>query len=113
MVHPSHVEGIPQSIMAGMSAGLPIVASNVGGMAEVILHGQNGLLVKENDVDGFSASVIDLLENRERALQFGRAARKRIEEELSTEVAVSRVEDLYLSMMGRNRTGIDVRVKAQ
>jgi glycosyltransferase involved in cell wall biosynthesis len=101
MVHPSHVEGIPQSIMAGMAAGLPIVASEVGGMAEVIAHRRTGMLVKENDVDGFSRTVIELLEDRELAREIGHAARKRIENELSTEAAVRNVEDLYRQMMRR------------
>jgi glycosyltransferase involved in cell wall biosynthesis len=99
MVHPSHVEGIPQSIMAGMAAGLPIVASDVGGVAEVITHGQSGMLVKENDVEGFAQTVIGLLENRDRARALGQAARMRIESELSTETAVRSVENLYREMM--------------
>jgi len=99
MVHPSHVEGIPQSIMAGMAAGLPIVASDVGGVAEVITHGQSGMLVKENDVEGFAQTVIGLLENRDRARALGQAARMRIENELSTETAVRSVENLYREMM--------------
>jgi glycosyltransferase involved in cell wall biosynthesis len=99
MLHPSHVEGIPQSIMAGMAAGLPIVASDVGGVAEVIAHGKTGLLVKENDVEGFSKVVLQLLENRDYARALGKAARSRIENELSTEAAVRSVEELYRKMM--------------
>jgi glycosyltransferase involved in cell wall biosynthesis len=100
MVHPSHVEGIPQSIMAGMAAGLPIVASDVGGVAEVIQHGRTGMLVKENDVDGFTHAVLELLASPARACALGAAARLAIENELSTEVAVRKVEDLYRKMMG-------------
>ena len=99
MVHPSHVEGIPQSIMGGMAAGLPIIASNVGGMAEVIRHGDTGMLVDENDVESFTQTVMDLIEDRPRARALGVAARKAIEGELSTEAAVKKVEDLYREMM--------------
>jgi glycosyltransferase involved in cell wall biosynthesis len=102
MVHPSHVEGIPQSLMAGMAAGLPIVASDVGGVAEVISHRQTGMLVKENDIEGFSRTVIELLENRNLAAALGQAARKRIENELSTEAAVRNVENLYRKMVASN-----------
>lgn len=100
MVHPSHVEGIPQSLMAGMAAGLPIVASDVGGVKEVIWHGRTGLLVKENDVEGFAENVMELLSDSGRAQQLGKAARRAIENELSIEVAVRKVEDLYREMMG-------------
>lgn len=102
MVHPSHVEGIPQSIMAGMAAGLPIVVSDVGGVAEVIHDGRTGCLVRENDVAGFAARVIQLLENPEQARALGAAARYAIEHELSTEAAVRKVEDLYRDMMARD-----------
>jgi glycosyltransferase involved in cell wall biosynthesis len=100
MVHPSHVEGIPQSIMGGMAAGLPIVASDVGGVGEVIEHGRTGLLVKENDVDAFARSVLDLLAYPQRMSDLGRAARRAIETELSTEVAVRKVENVYREIMG-------------
>jgi glycosyltransferase involved in cell wall biosynthesis len=101
MVHPSHVEGIPQSIMGGMAAGLPIVASDVGGVSEVIRNGETGVLVAENDEEGFAAAVIRLLENPEEARRLGEAARQAIDTELSTEVAVRRVERTYREMLGR------------
>lgn len=99
MVHPSHVEGIPQSLMAGMAAGLTIVASDVGGVKEVIWHGRTGLLVKENDVEGFARSVMDLLSDPSRTQALGKCARAAIENELSTERAIRNVEDLYREMM--------------
>lgn len=99
MVHPSHVEGIPQSIMGGMAAGLPVVASDVGGVAEVIEHDRTGMLVPENDVDGFARTVIDLLAQPGRMKQLGRTARHAIETELSTEAAVRKVENVYREMM--------------
>ncbi|WP_321471624.1 glycosyltransferase [uncultured Paludibaculum sp.] len=103
MVHPSHVEGIPQSIMAGMAAGLPIVASDVGGVSEVILQGKTGLIVAENDVDGFTRSVLSLLDNPELAHTLAKAAAHAIETNLSTEAAVAEVENLYRDMLARAR----------
>jgi glycosyltransferase involved in cell wall biosynthesis len=98
MVHPSHVEGISQSVMGGMAAALPVVASNVGGLAEIIDHGRTGLLIEENDVDGFSEAVMGLLADPPRARAMGLAARGAIERELSTEAAVRTVETLYREM---------------
>jgi glycosyltransferase involved in cell wall biosynthesis len=60
------------------------------------------MLVAENDVDGFARTVIELLENREHARALGQAARRRIENELSTEAAVRNVENLYRGMMADN-----------
>ncbi len=102
MVHPSHVEGIPQSIMGGMAAGLPIVASDVGGVGEVIQHGRTGLLVKENDVKGFAQAVLHLLDQPQQRKKLGQAARTAIETELSTETAVRKVESVYRDMMKKN-----------
>jgi glycosyltransferase involved in cell wall biosynthesis len=107
MVHPSHAEGISQSIMGGMAAGLPIVVSDVGGVSEVIESGRTGILVKENDVDGFTSAVLGLIENPDRARAMGAAARSAIENELSTAAAVRNVENLYREMMsdGGGRRG--------
>jgi glycosyltransferase involved in cell wall biosynthesis len=99
MVHPSRVEGIPQSIMGGMAAALPIVASDVGGVAEVITHMQSGVLVRANDVGGFARAVIDLLDDPQRARALGRAARRAIEDEFSTDAAVRGVQALYREMV--------------
>src|SRR5262249_26860786 len=67
MVHPSHTEGIPQSLMGGMAAALPIVASDVGGVSEVIQHERTGMLVSENDVEGFARAVIGLIDDPRKA----------------------------------------------
>src|SRR5258708_12002078 len=85
MVHPSYVEGIPQSVMGGMAGALPVVASNVGGLAEIIDHGRTGLLIKENDVDGFSEAVMGLLPDPPRPKALGPAAPAAISPDLSPE----------------------------
>jgi glycosyltransferase involved in cell wall biosynthesis len=103
MVHPSHVEGIPQSIMGGMAAGLPIVASDVGGVSEVIRHEETGLIVAENDEAEFARQMLRLVEDRDLAARLGAAARHAIETELSTAAAVRRVEDMYRDMVARGR----------
>jgi glycosyltransferase involved in cell wall biosynthesis len=99
MVHPSHTEGIPQSVMGGMAAGLPIVASDVGGIPEVIRHSSTGMLVAENDEAGFAQAVTSLIDDPGKARALGAAARRSIENEHSTQAAVRRVEDLYREMM--------------
>jgi glycosyltransferase involved in cell wall biosynthesis len=99
MVHASHAEGVPAAILEGMAAGMPIVASAVNGIPEVIASGRSGLLVDENDVTGFAKSVIDLIEDRAWASRMGRAARQSIENELSIRSAVSEVEKLYRRML--------------
>lgn len=101
MVHPSHVEGVPAAVLEGMAAGLPIVASAVNGIPEIIDCGRNGILVKENDVRGFADAVMRLIEDRPLALRLGQAARQSIESELSIRAAVSEVERLYRRVLNR------------
>ncbi len=56
-------EGLPYSIMEAMRAGLPIVSTNVGGIPEMIIDQQSGLLVKSNDSDELAKAIINILEN--------------------------------------------------
>ena len=101
MAHTSHAEGIPAAIMEGLAAGLTVVASDVGGIREEVDHGRSGMLVKENDVEGFARTINELIENRPRALAMGQAARRSVENEHSLETAVARVEDLYRTVLKR------------
>ena len=99
MVHPSHTEGIPLSIMGAMAAGLPIVVSDVGGIAEVVEHGRSGMLVPENDETGFANTVIKLLEDRDFAASLGKAAKQAVANEHSIQSAIRKVEQVYCEIM--------------
>lgn len=110
MVHPSHVEGVPIAILYGMAAGLPVVASRVGGLPEVITQRRTGMFVAENDVEGFARSILELIADRDRAHEIGRAARRFIETEYSVERAVEKVQDVYYEVLGfEDRNSCDVR----
>jgi glycosyltransferase involved in cell wall biosynthesis len=95
MTHPSHVEGVPIAILLGMSAGLPIVISDVGSVREVIRPGHTGLLADENDFSGFADQVTNLIEDREFARRLGRGALEFVSTEYSIHTAVSRVVNTY------------------
>jgi glycosyltransferase involved in cell wall biosynthesis len=99
MVHPAHVEGMPLALLGAMAAGLPIVASAVGGVPEIIEHGKTGMLAAENDVEGFTRCVLELLKDPPRARGLGRAARDCVRTELSIGQAVRKVENIYREML--------------
>ena len=101
MVHPSHVEGVPMAIQYGMAAELPIVISDVGGIREIIKDGRTGVLVPENDIEGFAQTVIGLIEDKERARQLGKGAREFVLNDYSIENAVERIADTYREVLGR------------
>jgi glycosyltransferase involved in cell wall biosynthesis len=101
MIHTSHVEGVPVAVLYGMTAGLPIVVSDVGSLYEVIEQGKTGIRVPENDIDAFAAAITGLLEDPARARRMGEAARRFVETEYSIEVAIGRVQQTYREVLAR------------
>lgn len=67
-------EGTPLSILEAASTGLAIVATNHAGILDVIEHGKSGFLVEEGDVDSMAEYMIQLLENEDHRIQFGKTA---------------------------------------
>ena len=63
-VLPSFSEGYPNTILEAMSVGVPVIASEVGGIPEIIKSGINGFMFKPNDLDGFSKAVLKILQNK-------------------------------------------------
>lgn len=98
-VHPARIEGVPLAICEGMAAGLPIVASEVGGLPEVLAGGANGVLVPGLDVEAFSREVLRLIDDRDHALHMCRRARRFIENDYSLRTAVRRVEATYAELV--------------
>lgn len=98
MVHPSTLEGVPQSICSGMAASLPIVASAVGGIPEVLKDGVSGLLVPAGDKAGFLEAVSTLIRDPQRGQGLGRSARQFIEDEYSLDRAVQLIEETYVEL---------------
>jgi glycosyltransferase involved in cell wall biosynthesis len=96
-VLPSESEASPNVILEAMAAGLPVVASNVGGIPELVTDGVTGSLVAPADSDALAAALLDLLDHPGRATAFGQAGRARIEQEYSFGRMVMQLETMYLS----------------
>ena len=92
---PSLWENCPYSCIEAMTAGRPIVASDCGGVPELIDHGQNGLLAKTGAADSFVHACQELLESRDLRQRLGEAARKTVEERLTDIAVAARTTDLY------------------
>ena len=105
-VLPSRSEAFPNAIMEAMAAGLPVVASNVGGIPELVEDGRTGHLVQPGDAAGLADSVIALLERPQQLEEFGRAARRKVEESYSFDRMVGQFEDLYERELGVRRRAI-------
>ncbi|MHC4799536.1 MAG: glycosyltransferase, partial [Planctomycetota bacterium] len=71
----SRTEGLSNSLLEAMAAGLPVVAADVAGCKDLITHGETGLLVEANSIDQLTRGILDMLENRPRSMEIGRQAR--------------------------------------
>jgi glycosyltransferase involved in cell wall biosynthesis len=94
----SHSEGLSNALLEYMAAGRPIVATAVGGNVELIEDGTHGLLVPPGNPSALAMAIERLLRNPALAAHLGAAARSRILEHYSTEVAVHNWETLYANV---------------
>jgi glycosyltransferase involved in cell wall biosynthesis len=99
----SNWEGFPLSILEAMRAGLPIVASNVGGVAEAVEENQTGYVVPRGDVESFRARVAELLDSPALRSQFGAAGRRRYEEQFTLGRLVEKTLAVYGDVLGGKR----------
>ena len=101
-VLPSLYEGLGIAILEAMAAGLPVVASAVGGIPEVVIHGETGLLVRPGDPVALAAALGHLLRHPEEAGFMGARGRERARERFSIESVVKRHEELYETWVKRS-----------
>jgi Glycosyl transferases group 1/Glycosyltransferase Family 4 len=96
-VYRSDMEGLGSGVLAAMAAGVPVVASNVGGLPEVVESGKTGFLVGDGD---FATPVRRLLEDRALATRMSQAARARVQQEFSVERMVAETVSAYHKVLG-------------
>lgn len=94
MVSSSRQEGLPMAILEGMGSKLPVVATMVGNVPNVIQDGVNGLLVPSEDVKSLAEGIIRLLEDEELRRRLGSEARRRVESEFSAD----RLAEAYMKI---------------
>ena len=97
----SHSEGLPLSILEAMSLGLPIVASNVGGISKQVENGYNGYLVERNDVEDLTEKIKLLMNNPTLRRQMGLNSRTFYEKEFKLEKMVDKTLAVYASILKR------------
>ncbi len=102
-VQSSLSEGLPLAVLEAMAAGLPVVATRVGGIAEAVEDGKTGYLAPAADPAALAAALRRVLEANDRGAALGELGRRRAETEFSVEVMTERYRTLYRA--GRNRVG--------
>jgi len=99
LVLPSYFEGMPMVILEAMSYGIPVVSTPVGGIPEVVEDGRTGLLVPAGDVDSLTNAMRHLSESKETREEFGRAARKRVEQSFTIERTAKQLYKVFQSIL--------------
>jgi L-malate glycosyltransferase len=97
-VLPSHHEGMPTVVLEAMACGCPILATNVGGVPNVIKDGVNGVLVPPGEPHRLASTIQTLLKNHDKLNAMGVQARNTIEHSFSWEIIGSKFVDLYTDM---------------
>jgi glycosyltransferase involved in cell wall biosynthesis len=92
-------EGMSNSLLEGMAAGLPFVATKVSGNAEVALEGQTALLVPADDPEALGQAILALAADPAKRREMGDAARRHIVAHYGFDLCASRYESLYLSLL--------------
>jgi len=103
LVLPSLEESLPLSILEAMTAGLPVVATAVGGVPECVRHGQTGLLVPPAQSDALAEAVIRVLSDATLARRYGQAGRQRVLGEFSPGSQAARIEAALAGVTRRAR----------
>jgi len=96
-VLPSWIEGLPVTILEAMAASKPVVATSVGGVPELVLDGETGILVPPRDVLGLSQAIESLLEEPDIAHQMGNKGYEHVHQGFSHEKMWTQVQQLYKS----------------
>jgi glycosyltransferase involved in cell wall biosynthesis len=99
-VLPTHQEALGTAFIEAGAMGLPVVATDVDGVPEVVVDGETGVLVPPKDPASLAAAISGFVENPVRRRSFGDNARRRVGNEFSREAMAGRMQNLYSSLLG-------------
>ena len=98
-VQPSLHEGLPNAVLEALAAGLPVVATAVGGTPEVVVDGVTGLLIPPHEPGALAEAMAALLRDPDLRRTMGRAGRKHVKRHFAIAETVRRTEALYEALL--------------
>jgi glycosyltransferase involved in cell wall biosynthesis len=109
----SRSEAFPNAVIEAMASGLPVVATAVGGIPELIEHGRNGILVQPGRAEELARALVDLLLRPSFARALGRKARVDVVARYSFDRMVREFESLYLAEIAARRASVRLRIESR
>jgi glycosyltransferase involved in cell wall biosynthesis len=97
----SRLDGRPNAVMEAQAMGVPVIASRVGGLPELVSDGQTGLLVDSEDVSGFVRAILDISGDRTRYRQMRQSARHWAEQQFSLRGSIDQYARLLRDLTGK------------
>ena len=107
MVLPSHSEGHPLVLLEAISASVPIIATRVGAIPEIVDDGREGFLVEPGDVETLTERIAEVIGDPALQAEMGRLARDRYERDFTAARFVDELGEIWYSVAGRTRRTID------
>jgi glycosyltransferase involved in cell wall biosynthesis len=96
----TRTEGVPQSLLQAFAVGVPVVASDIGGVPEVVADGVTGLLAESGSAAALAAGIARVLSDAPAAVRRAEAARALVEKRFSHAASISRLLQLYGELLG-------------
>lgn len=98
----SNYEGLPISILEAMRAGLPVVASDVGGVRECVRENETGFLIRRADVESMRSCLCSLIASPSLRDRMGKSGRKLFEDKFTETVMIEKTMEVYASVLGNS-----------
>jgi glycosyltransferase involved in cell wall biosynthesis len=101
LVMPSWFEGLCFAVIEASAMGLPVIATDVGGLRRSVVDGKTGLLIPPHDPEALAKAILWMLEHSKESKEMGLAGRKYFEELFTQDRMVEKTEELYEGLLGK------------
>lgn len=99
----SHNEGTPVSLIEAQSAYIPVVSTNVGGVEDIVIHGETGYITEVGDIQLFADYIVKLIEDEDLRRRMGKSGYDNVVKRYSKQRLINDMRNLYLSFLNKNK----------
>ncbi len=104
LVLPSYTEGSPNVVKEAMATGLPVIGTRVGGVPDLVSHGENGLLYEPGNVEALRECLLKLVKDENMRVEMGRLSKRKLDQGgLNWETTAEDFESIFLHVTGQTR----------